>query len=59
MPGCGGGWLQQNNLPVYVGGAEANVATAAAFRKLFIASDATNETVAEIAGFLREKELVN
>ena len=54
----GGDWLQDNTLPFYVGGAEANVATALALWGLpsaYYTAMPDNGMTREIAAYLQEK----
>ena len=57
-PDAGGGWLKENSLPFYVGGAEANVATALALWGIpsaWFSALPDNLLAHELAGYLEEK----
>jgi 2-dehydro-3-deoxygluconokinase len=59
-PDAQGGWLQQNSLPVFVGGAELNVATALALWDVpsrYFTALPKNGMSAQIVSFLEEKEI--
>ena len=57
-PDAGGGWLKENSLPFYVGGAEANVATALALWGIpsaWFSAVPDNLLAHQVAGYLEEK----
>jgi len=57
-PDAGGGWLKENSLPFYVGGAEANVATALALWGIpsaYFSALPDNLLAHQLAGYLEEK----
>jgi 2-dehydro-3-deoxygluconokinase len=57
-PDAGGGWLKENSLPFYVGGAEANVATALALWGIpsaYFSALPDNLLAHQVAGYLEEK----
>jgi 2-dehydro-3-deoxygluconokinase len=57
-PDAGGGWLKENSLPFYVGGAEANVATALALWGIpsaYFSALPDNMLAHQLAGYLEEK----
>ena len=57
-PDAGGGWLKENSLPFYVGGAEANVATALALwgtPSAWFSAVPDNLLAHQVAGYLEEK----
>lgn len=57
-PDAGGGWLKENNLPFYIGGAEANVATALALwgvSSAYFTAMPDNMVCRQVAGYLEEK----
>ncbi len=57
-PDAGGGWLKENSLPFYVGGAEANVATALALWGIpsaYFSAVPDNLLARQLAGYLEEK----
>ena len=57
-PDAGGGWLKENSLPFYVGGAEANVATALALWRIpsgYFSALPDNLLAHQVAGYLEEK----
>jgi 2-dehydro-3-deoxygluconokinase len=57
-PDAGGGWLKENQLPFYVGGAEANVATALALWGIpsaYLSALPDNMLAHQVAGYLEEK----
>jgi 2-dehydro-3-deoxygluconokinase len=59
-PDAQGDWLQQNSLPVFVGGAELNVATALALWDVpsrYFTALPKNGMSAQIVSFLEEKEI--
>lgn len=60
-PDADGAWLQENNLPVYVGGAEANVATALALwgvpSAYFTALPDNNLVSRQLTGYLQERNI--
>jgi 2-dehydro-3-deoxygluconokinase len=57
-PDADGGWLKENSLPFYVGGAEANVATALALwgtASAYFTALPDNLLCRQLAGYLEEK----
>ena len=59
-PDAGGGWLQDNSLPFYVGGAECNVATALAIwgtPSAYFTAVPDNLMTRQIAAYLQEKHV--
>jgi 2-dehydro-3-deoxygluconokinase len=57
-PDAGGGWLKENQLPFYIGGAEANVATALALwgvPSAYFSALPDNLLAHQVAGYLEEK----
>ena len=57
-PDAGGGWLKENSLPFYVGGAEANVATALALWGIpsaYFSALPDNMLTHQLTGYLEEK----
>ena len=57
-PDAGGGWLKENSLPFYVGGAEANVATALALWGIpsaYFSALPDNLLAHQLAGYLEGK----
>ena len=59
-PDADGEWLQQNSLPFYVGGAEANVATALALWGIpsaYLTVLPDNMMTRQIAGYLEQKNI--
>src|SRR4051794_16729336 len=59
-PDVNGEWLQQNHLPFYVGGAEANVATALALWDLpsaYLSAAPDNLFSQQIVGYLKQQRV--
>ncbi|HEY8935766.1 MAG TPA: sugar kinase [Cyclobacteriaceae bacterium] len=59
-PDVNGEWLQQNNLPFYVGGAEANVATALALWDIssaYMSAAPDNLFSQQIVGYLKQQRV--
>ncbi|MCC9168491.1 sugar kinase [Pontibacter harenae] len=59
-PDEGGQWLQENNLPFYVGGAEANVATALALWEVpsaYLTALPDNFISEQLVGYLKSKKV--
>ncbi len=57
-PDVEGNWLEENNLPFYVGGAEANVATALALwgvPSAYLTALPDNMLARQLAGYLEER----
>lgn len=56
-PDSGGDWLKENNLPFYIGGAEANVAAALALWEVpsaYVTSIPDNFMTSQLVGYLNE-----
>jgi len=59
-PGVDGAWLQQNQLPFYIGGAECNVATALALWGIpaaYLTALPANFLSDQVVGYLQEKHI--